>query len=198
MDGPLNEQQLERIMIIQRGAEQLRSLVTGVLDLARLEAGPALRLAALNLADVVSASLSEVEHLVTKNQQQFVVDTPHPLPSLMGDGALLQRALVNLLSNAIKYTPANGIIRLRAINTSASVSLEVIDNGPGIPEEALPHLFDRFYRVPGTTAEGTGLGLSIVKSIVEKHGGRVEARSEPGKGSTFVMTLPIPQQPAKS
>lgn len=192
MDGPLNQTQLERVTIIQRGVDQLGNLVTNVLDLARLEAGPALRVADLNLSQVIAVALSEVENLAVRQQQHLINETAPDLPVLRGDETLLQRALVNLLGNAIKYTPVGGTIRVRAVPDGQQVSIDVIDNGPGIPAEALPHLFDRFYRVPGTHAEGTGLGLSIVKSIVEKHHGSVQVKSTEGAGSTFTILLPLP------
>jgi PAS domain S-box-containing protein len=191
MDGPLNDMQLERIATIQRATDQLRTLVTNVLDLARLEAGPSLRLGLLDLAEVISASLAEVEHVAARKEQRLVNETTPALPPIYGDGTLLQRALVNLLSNAIKHTPAGSVIAVRTILNADKVRIEVIDNGPGIPAEALPLLFNRFYRVPGTNVEGTGLGLSIVKSIVEKHRGSVYATSEEGTGSTFTILLPL-------
>jgi signal transduction histidine kinase len=191
MDGPLNDMQLERVQIIQRSAELLSNLVTNVLDLARLEAGPALRVTPLDVLDVVRASLVEMEHLALEKQQRIMTDTPTFLPSMMADQALLTRVLTNLLSNAIKYTPDGGTIVIRVRTAPPNIELEVIDNGPGIPEEALPRLFDRFYRVPGTQAQGTGLGLSIVKSIVEKHGGSISVISTPGEGSTFRLSLPL-------
>jgi signal transduction histidine kinase len=80
---------------------------------------------------------------------------------------------------------------MRAAFIENGLSIEVTDNGQGIPADSLPHLFDRFYRVPGTDTEGTGLGLSIVKSIIEKHNGSVQATSAEGKGSTFTITLPV-------
>lgn len=191
MDGPLNEMQRERIMIIQRSAEQLSALVTGVLDLARLEAGPALRLAPLNLQDVIMAAIAEIQHLATKKQQTIATNLLPDCPVIMGDGVLLGRALVNLLSNAIKYTHTGGEISVRCTVMDEALQIQVADNGQGIPGDALPHLFERFYRVPGTVSEGTGLGLSIVKSIVEKHGGYVGVSSAPGKGSEFTLALPI-------
>ncbi len=191
IDGPLNELQLERIKIIQRGTEQLSNLVANVLDLARLEAGPSLRLAPANPADIITASLAEVEHLVSKKQQQLTSHLAPDLPIIQSDGKLLQRALVNLLSNAIKYTPPGGTITLHAALVENGLSIDVIDNGQGIPADALPHLFERFYRVPGTDAEGTGLGLSIVKSIIEKHNGSIQVTSTQGNGSAFTIILPV-------
>jgi signal transduction histidine kinase len=191
IDGPLNELQLERIKIIQRGTEQLSDLVADVLDLARLEAGPSLRLAPANPVDIITASLAEVEHLVIKKQQQLTSYVAPDLPIIQSDGKLLQRALVNLLGNAVKYTPLGGKIALRAGLIESGLSIEVVDNGQGIPAEALPHLFERFYRVPGSNAEGTGLGLSIVKSIIEKHNGTIRVTSAQGRGSTFTIALPV-------
>jgi PAS domain S-box-containing protein len=191
MDGPLNEVQHQRVNIIQRGAEQLRSLVVDVLDLARLEAGPSLNLAELNVEELIKKSLSEVEHLAMKKQQQITSHISTSLPSIYGDNVLLQRALSNLLLNAIKYTPNEGKITVEASTSGEHMRFEVSDNGKGIPASSLPYLFDRFYRVPNTEAEGTGLGLSIVKSIVEKHSGAIEVASIEGQGSTFAITLPI-------
>jgi signal transduction histidine kinase/uncharacterized protein YigA (DUF484 family) len=193
MDGSLNELQLERVSMIQRGAEQLQGLVANVLDLARLEAGPTLRFTPLNPQEVVKASLVEVIPLASRKQQALIEDTAPDLPPIRGDGTLLQRALVNLLSNAIKYTPVGGMITLRAAGNGENVRFEVIDTGLGIPAEALPHVFDRFYRAHGSDAEGTGLGLSIVKSIVEKHNGSIGVSSAVGEGSAFAILLPIDQ-----
>ncbi|MCD4684487.1 MAG: HAMP domain-containing histidine kinase, partial [Anaerolineae bacterium] len=194
MDGPLNELQLDRVMIVQRSTEQLRNLVANVLDLARLEAGPSLRPETLHLSNVAAAALAEIEHLATRKQQHLISDIVPNLPMLRGDAALLQRAIANLLSNAIKYTPQGGQITLQLTHHDAQIAIAVIDTGEGIPAEALPQLFTRFYRVPGTSAEGTGLGLSIVKSIVEKHDGKITVESTTGQGSTFTITLPLPAQ----
>jgi PAS domain S-box-containing protein len=191
MDGPLNDMQRDRITIIQRSAEQLSDMVTNVLDLARLEAGPSLRLAPINLLNLIQSTLADLEQLASKKQQALKADLDTSLPSIMGDQALLARVVTNLLSNAIKYTPPGGLITIRAHSSGTFAEIEVIDNGPGIPDDALPHLFDRFYRVPGTKAEGTGLGLSIVKSIVEKHNGTVRVVSEQGQGSNFILSLPM-------
>ena len=191
MDGPLNELQLDRILIIQRSASQLSDLVTNVLDLARLEAGPSLRLAPVDVGATIEETLTTLEHLAARKEQQIKTEISDPLPDIQGDRALLGRVIANLVSNAIKYTPDGGTISVRARHADPVVEIEVSDDGPGIPAEAVPHLFDRFYRVPGTVADGTGLGLSIVKSIVEKHRGSIEVSSAPGEGSTFTLRLPV-------
>ena len=111
-----------------------------------------------------------------------------------GDAARLKQVVVNLLDNAIKYTPQNGAVQLRVRPVNGHAVLEVEDNGVGIPPEALPHVFERFYRVDqirsGDT-EGAGLGLSIAKAICSAHGAEIEATSAPMGGSCFRVKLPL-------
>lgn len=191
MDGPLNARQRERLAVIQRSTEQLSDLVAGVLDLARLEAGPPIRFMPVDPRALLQGALDEVEQLARKKNQHLILDLPARLPAIDGDASLLRRAVGNLLANAIKYTAEQGTITLRARRERDRLAVAVIDTGQGIPAEALPHLFTRFYRVAGTDVEGTGLGLSIVKSIVEKHHGTVEVSSVPGEGSRFELRLPL-------
>jgi two-component system phosphate regulon sensor histidine kinase PhoR len=112
--------------------------------------------------------------------------------TVWGDERLLQRVVSNLVDNAFKYTPEGGCVTLQARIETGRVIVEVSDTGPGIPLEAQPYVFERFYRLSGQPDEikGTGLGLNIVKSIVEQHGGRVWVTSQPGQGSTFTVSLP--------
>lgn len=191
MDGPLNEDQSDRVKIIQRSAEQLSGLVTDVLDLARLEAGATQQMQAIDAGIVLDEALSEVEHLALNNNQVLELNFPDDLPLLWGNQALLVRALVNLLGNAIKYSPAGGTIGVHAELDRPSMRISVSDQGPGIADEDLPHIFDRFYRAPDRHEEGTGLGLSIVKSIVEKHNGDILIATGQDRGSTFTLVLPL-------
>jgi len=106
----------------------------------------------------------------------------------------LSQVLLNLLDNAVKYTPSGGWIAVRARPLNKKVKVEVEDSGIGIPEESLPRVFERFYRVDKARFRemgGTGLGLSIVKHIVESHGGKVGVSSRLGKGSLFFFTSPV-------
>jgi signal transduction histidine kinase len=191
--GPLNEMQHEILAKLHRGSERMRSLVTDVLDLARLEAGPALRASAVDPLDFIAETIADVETMASNKSLTLITDLPSSLPAVRGDAALLARVMSNLLSNAIKYTSTGGQVTVRAQPQDDVLQIEVTDTGHGIPEKALPHIFDRFYRVPGSEeeAEGTGLGLSIVRSIVEKHGGRIWVESEENKGSTFAFTVPV-------
>ncbi|OGR09505.1 MAG: hypothetical protein A3K53_05500 [Deltaproteobacteria bacterium RIFOXYB2_FULL_66_7] len=115
------------------------------------------------------------------------------LPHVRGDRGQLKQVLTNLLDNAIKYTPEKGTVRLSAAGAEGRVTVSVEDTGPGIPAEALPRIFERFYRVDKARSRelgGTGLGLAIVKHIVEAHGGSVSVESRVGEGSSFRVCLP--------
>jgi signal transduction histidine kinase len=115
------------------------------------------------------------------------------------DRTQIERVITNLLSNAIKYTPEGGWVRVHAEPAGAFVRFVIEDSGVGIPQDHLPHIFDRFYRVPDPNPEkGLGLGLSFVASIVKAHGGEIHVRSEAGRGSCFEVTLPAGQAPALS
>jgi signal transduction histidine kinase len=120
-------------------------------------------------------------------------DASEPAP-VKGNRVRLKQVVVNLLDNAIKYTPARGSIHLRVLGVNGHAVLEVEDNGIGIPPDALPHIFERFYRVDesrSAESESAGLGLSIVKSICTAHGAEVEVQSTVGGGSCFRVRLPL-------
>ena len=112
-----------------------------------------------------------------------------------GDDGRLRQVLVNLLLNAAVHTPPGTPIQINAEAGEKEITLTVADQGPGIPPEALPHLFDKFYRAPGAAAGGSGLGLSIVKGFVEAHGGTVSAQNRPGGGAEFTLRLPLKETP---
>jgi signal transduction histidine kinase len=105
----------------------------------------------------------------------------------------LERVFMNLVSNAVKYTPAGGSVAVRAWSEDDYIKVKVSDTGIGIPQEALPRIFDEFYRAKNAKAvekEGTGLGLAIAKDVVEQHGGQISVESTVGQGSTFYVILP--------
>jgi len=107
-----------------------------------------------------------------------------------GDWERLLRALRNLVTNALKHGRPGGRVRVEASGSEREVEVAVTDDGPGIPPEELPRVFDRFYRGSNAKPEGVGLGLAIAKSIVEAHGGRIWVESSPGKGSRFAFSVP--------
>jgi signal transduction histidine kinase len=128
--------------------------------------------------------------LAEEKRQQIVVER-RAAPDALADKQVLRHALINLVDNAIKFTPAGGNVRIRISETPATAMFDVIDSGPGVPVEARPRIFDRFYRADeGDAARGAGLGLSIAKGAVEANGGQLTLEASSAAGSTFRITMP--------
>jgi len=137
--------------------------------------------------------VEDFEPFATGKSLDYAYELPDAEIPLVGDDALLQEAATNLISNAIKYTPAGGEISIRLEYDGDAAIFEVSDTGFGVPQAMQPRLFEPFYRAKTrdtANIEGTGLGLHLVKSIIERHGGRVIFRSEEGAGSTFGFQIP--------
>jgi PAS domain S-box-containing protein len=183
----------EFLTIILEEGRRLTSLINDFLDLQRMESG-GLRIAPepMQLDRVV---LRAVEAAGEDPERPILVDLPDDLPTVLADDDRVAQVLANLLSNARKYSPAGGPIELQVRAYERHVAVNVRDHGLGIPENALPQLFEKFYRVDNSDRReigGTGLGLAICRQIVGAHGGRITAESAGlGKGSTFRFTLPI-------
>lgn len=179
---------------IQRRGEDMLRLVTELLDLSRIEAGLPLRLEAVGLAGLLSDEAARAEVAAGARGLTLEVSAPADDVVVKGDVERLRQVVTNLVGNAIRYTPSGGTIRLTAAAEGDHGALSVADTGVGIPADAVPHIFERFYRVPQHAAmdeAGTGLGLSIVKAIVDQHGGRIVVDSTPGGGSRFTVLLPL-------
>jgi heavy metal sensor kinase len=195
IDGELRE----RIGSVLEEVARLEHLVSGLLVLSRLDAGDAKRewydvdLAAL------SASTAEQMRLMAEDRGlQLQTSGLEPLV-VRGDRGRLKQVVVNLLDNAIRFTPRGGVVTLRTFREGGDELLEVRDTGVGIPAAALPHVFERFYRVDEARSRdegGAGLGLSIAESICAAHGARLEVDSEPGLGSRFRLRFPRLPPPA--
>jgi two-component system, OmpR family, phosphate regulon sensor histidine kinase PhoR len=188
--------ELLRILeIMERHSDRLNALVEDVLSLARLESpGAELDLAEIDLAELLHSIMRDWEKRFEARQLKSHLDVPGNLPLLEADENRLQEVIYNLLDNAVKYSQPGGTISLRAAVSGDRVRISVADQGVGIRDADLPRIFERFYRADkGRSRElgGTGLGLSIVKHIVQLHGGAVEAESEPGKGTTISVNLPL-------
>jgi PAS domain S-box-containing protein len=189
--GELNEKQVEVLSACRDECDRLDKLMLDLLDLSRIEAGenkPTLEPA--RTTDVILAATRELRPQVESKGLAFTVDAPVALPSVMVDRTQVERVLANLVGNAIRYTSEGGI-KINASLRGNFVAVSVSDTGSGIPQEYLPHIFDKFVQVPGAPTGGAGLGLAISRLIVEAHGGQISAQSEPHKGSTFTFTLPI-------
>ena len=174
--------------------ERLGSIVEGLFAISRLDAGEAAaEWVKLDLARLAAATADQMSLLAEDKNIQVTCAAAEPV-WVEGDQARLKQVVVNLLDNAIKYTLQGGTIALTVSAMNSHAVLEVADNGIGIPAEALPRVFDRFFRVDKARSRelgGAGLGLSIVKSICAAHRGRVEASSTPGHGSRFRVELPL-------
>ncbi len=180
---------------VQRHTERLNSLLDDLLTLSRLESSnPGLKREAIDLPGLIGAVLDDYHARPAAEGHQLTGRVAAEVGEVPIDPLKITQVLENLLDNALKYTPRGSHLQVSAQRVLHEVEICVRDNGPGIPPEDLPHIFERFYRVDkGRSREkgGTGLGLSIVKHAVQLHGGRVWAESTPGEGSAFYFTLPL-------
>jgi signal transduction histidine kinase len=190
----MSQEQREQIITnIHNETMRLNALASSFLDLARLESGRVqFRKAEFSLADLMYECKDVMASKAVEDDIQLRVESPEGLPVLEADRDKIKQVLLNLLSNAVKYNRPNGTVMLRAEASEKEVVMYVQDTGVGIPDEAVPHLFEKFYRVREheSRAAGTGLGLSICKQIVHGHGGRIEVKSKLGVGTIFSIHLP--------
>ena len=180
----------EALTAIVEEGERLSRMISSMLFLARADnSREPLKLEPLNSATEFARLVNFYDVLA---EEKHITLTSEGEVTFYADPIHLQRALANLLSNALRHTPAGGHIMLSATQQGNDVWLSVVDNGEGIGERHLPHIFDRFYRVDDarSKAENTGLGLALVKTIAEMHGGKITVTSEEGKGSRFTLVLP--------
>jgi heavy metal sensor kinase len=193
-DAQLTLETRESLGSVLEEVGRLIGIVEGLFALSRLDAGevPA-PYQAVDLGELASSTAGQMS-LLAEDKNVHITCHAQPGITVEGDPARLKQVIVNLLDNAIKYTPAGGRVRLSVTQSGADALLEVSDDGIGIPQEALAHVFKRFYRVDGSRSReqgGAGLGLSIVESICSAHGARVEVSSTPGRGSTFRVRAPL-------
>lgn len=180
---------------MQIASNELTGLIENLLNVSKIEKGvKTLKLEPLDIVALLQQVTSEFEEKTKEKSIQITFTKPtYPIPNIMADKLRITEVISNLLSNAIAYTDKNGQISVSIEIKDNSVITHVRDTGKGIPQEAIPHLFTKFFRVweKLEMAHGTGLGLYISKSIVEMHGGKIWVESEVGKGSEFSFALPI-------
>ncbi len=187
------EQQEQIIHNIHGETLRLNSMASSFLDLARLESGRVqFRKTRFSIADLLFECKDIMNSKAEDDRVQIRIEASEGLSPCEADRDKIKQVVLNLLSNAIKYNRPNGSVIMSAAVAEANICITVQDTGLGIPEEALPHLFQKFYRVHEAegSASGTGLGLSICKQIVQGHGGRVEVKSKLGVGTAFSVILP--------
>jgi len=197
----LSARQYEAASVISDSASQLQKLITDLLDLARSDAGK-LRI------EPEPTPVRALCHRVGKQMrpsfeakgQKLTVSVEKKIPKALADADRIGQVLANLLTNANKYAQEGAKVRLTASSAGDDIEFQVSDDGPGLGQEALDHVFERFWRAQSGETQavgGTGLGLAIAKSLVELHGGSISAASVPGKGATFTFVLPIATQGTK-
>ncbi len=196
LDNPKpSREELARILaIMERHSKRLGLLVEDLLSLAQLESSNAtLALSVVRVEELFNNVVRDWREKLAAKNLKVIVDVSPDASTLRADETRLQEVLYNLLENAVKYSRENGQIQLQAARRGPETVLSVSDDGAGISKEDLPRIFERFYRADKARSRelgGTGLGLAIVKHIAQLHGGRVEAESELGKGTTIRVVLP--------
>ena len=188
------KQQTAVVGMIQRETKRLARMTTDFLSLARLESGREhLETEPLCIREIVS----DVCHITTEQAAKrgiaIAIKTGNGLQEgqVIGDTDKIKQVMLNLVSNAIKYNRKNGRVIISTGKDGAWVYIRVADTGVGIAPQDVEHLFERFYRIPGSDADGAGLGLSIAQRIIEAHNGRIQVKSTIGEGTTFTIYLPI-------
>jgi signal transduction histidine kinase len=189
----------ELIGMIKKESNRLSKMTKDFLDFSRLESGR-MRLAreAVALQQIIEEVIAISQAQAAARGIEITLEIAPNLPTkesgtaVIGDADRLKQVLLNLVSNATKYNVVNGRIIISANCQDKEIQIGVADTGPGIEPEDMPHLFERFYRIPGSeSAEGSGLGLSVAQKIVEEHNGRIEVASTVGEGTTFTICLPV-------
>jgi len=191
-----NGADFDRRMIgeIQEASARLNRLVGNLLDVTRLESGHMrLNLDWCDVRDLVQTTVRTLERELSGREVK--VELSEKIPLVRMDFTLMQQALANLLLNAVVHTPPGTPILLSALWEPDVLIFNVADNGPGLPPDLLPRIFDKFFRAPDAPAGGSGLGLAIVKGFVEAHGGQISAANRPGGGALFTIRLPQKESP---
>ncbi|MCK6539392.1 MAG: ATP-binding protein [Anaerolineales bacterium] len=190
------EARKQAAQVIYDEAARLHRMALDLLDLARLEAGTAdLEMSNVDVRSLLQNVVEKFTPQADKAGVTLRLDVPNGLPAITGDGDRLGQVFSNLVDNALKFTLANGKVVISAKKAGAEIEVSVTDTGSGVPKEALPRLFDRFYQADpsraGGSQHGAGLGLAIAKEIVEAHGGKIGVRSQVEIGTTFTIHLPL-------
>jgi two-component system sensor histidine kinase GlrK len=169
--------------------------VNSILDLAKMEAGMmAFNFTPADMMPLIQQALDEIEPLAMAKEIALQINSPQSLPVIRMDRERILQVLRNFIGNAVKFSPPRGRIIVSAASKDGSLEVCVKDTGPGIPQENLPAIFDKFQQGPllsPNPMKGSGLGLAIAKHIISAHRGKIWAESEPGQGSSFFFVLPV-------
>jgi PAS domain S-box-containing protein len=183
-------EQIPLFDVILDEGQRLNRMIHDLLDLSKIQSGSlSLHLEKFSVAKLVDQVVGPFT-MRCKDTHQFVVEVTPPNGTMVADRDRIVQILVNLVGNAVKYSPAGGLVTVRATKSKSEWDFSVTDQGMGIPDSALPRLFGRFFRVNEQQSTGSGLGLFITKNLVERHGGKISVVSRDGVGSTFTVRLP--------
>ena len=193
--GDLTAKQSDLLAKAKEKTKGMITLVNDILDYRRIQEGKSIqKIESLDLAEILKRTI-ELMHLSAEEKGlSLTCEIAEELPSFSGDRGGMEAIFVNLISNAIKYTPRGGNVDLTLHKAGKDIRFKVVDNGMGIPPEDIDRIFDKFYRIKieqTRSISGSGLGLSIVKGIVDAHSSAIHVESEVGKGTTFVVSLPV-------
>ena len=193
LDGTIPQSEHQKYLdVIVGETRRLNKLIRELLDLSQIESGKfPLNKQNFDLNEMIRRVLITFEEKIDNKNLQIDVDFRQDKAMVQADPDRIEQVLINLLDNAIKFTSDNGHIRIWTHAASDKLLIGIQDDGPGIPEEDQPYIWERFYKVDKshTGKKGTGLGLSIVKKIIDQHGERITMQSQPGSGTTFVFSL---------
>jgi signal transduction histidine kinase len=190
--GPLTPKQAELLLAARQDADRLLAMINDLLDLTRIEHGRVtLDLEPLAPADLVTEVIARFSPQADSQGITLSRSVGLALPPVAADAERVAHVFDNLVANALAHTDRGGTVRLSAGPDDGRVRFTVEDDGEGVAAEHLPHLFEKFYRVPHARhSRGVGLGLAITREIVAAHGGEITVTSERGRGTTFTFTLP--------
>ncbi len=191
--GAVNEKQADLLQAAREDCERLQDIVDDLLDLSRIQAGKVeVQPAAISAKSLVEAALANRSAAAAAAKVRLCADIGEPILPVLADADRISLVLDNLIGNALRHAPEGTEVIVRASPQPGAVRFEVCDQGEGIAPEYRHRIFEKFFRIPGTKGEGIGLGLYLSREIVLAHGGEMGVESEPGKGSRFWFTLPLP------
>jgi signal transduction histidine kinase len=194
--SPDRPQERRQVEIVRRAADRMNRMIQDLLDVKRMESGRLwLDTRPESVTGMIADTIEMLRPLAEGSSIRIETHIMPDLPQVTADATRISQVLSNLVGNAVKFTPRGGMITISAEPAEGEVRFSVIDTGPGIPAEQLPHIFGRFWQAKASDRRGIGLGLAIAKGIVEAHGGRIWVESSVGLGSTFYFTLPAASQP---
>jgi signal transduction histidine kinase len=200
-DAQLSRQQRKALNMMQRATESMTTLITALLETIRVESTANLIHEPCQINDLIRRAIEDLRPLSEDKKHIITYNAPDEPLLIMGDPSRLNSVMSNILSNAIKFTQSGGEINIDVTQDEEQITISVSDNGPGIPEEEIPRIFEHLFRGritvqdPDNPIEGTGLGLALAKTVVEQHGGRIWVDSEEPIGSTFHFSLPRERTP---